>query len=111
MSTTETEVVGAQPLVTEERVRELMAESKNERLKAQVANGIVNPIVLADFLDIRPQMVYNYIRTEKIKARREEITQHIVIDLDEAVRYAQKYLNRQAEKAAKIQAELAGTKA
>jgi hypothetical protein len=95
-------------LVSLEDVEALMAESKLERLHEQRANGVVNPIVLAQFLGVKPQMIYNYITNGHIKAAKVNSTGKKVIDLDEATAFARKYLDGKARKQAKIEAELRG---
>jgi hypothetical protein len=88
-----------------------------ERYAEQAANGVVNPIVLANLLGVRPQMIYNYIRkgkfSESEQAFGENNTQKKVIFLDEANTFAQGYIDRkvarEAKEAEKVEAELAGT--
>ena len=105
--------------------QEHVSETTKARYAAQKAEGIVNPIVLANLLDVRPQMIYNYIRKGKFTASHDEngnpINEHVfgtnntqkkVIALDEANTFAQGYLDRKVareeKKAAQIEAELRG---
>ena len=97
-----------------------LAEQADAKIKARYAEqreaGVVNPIVLAALLDVRPQMIYNYLRkgkfTDVAEAVGENNTQKKVIHLDEANTFAQGYVDRKVEretkKAEKIAAELAG---
>jgi len=85
------------------------------RYNEQKANEVVNPIVLAALLEVRPQMIYNYIRKGRFTDLSEDghgadfnNTQKRVIRFDEANTFAQQYVGRQEVKAAKIEAELAG---
>ena len=101
---------------------ERLAENTDERTKArfveQSAKGVVNPIVLAKLVGVRPQMVYNYIKKGKFTtedtegAFRSNSTQKKVIDLAVANAWAQGYLNRKVARetaqAEKVAAELAG---
>lgn len=96
------------PLVSADDVMEKIEKSSLERLKLQAANGVVNPIVLAKFLGIAPQQVYNRIKANKIGVVNRNTTQKIVIPIDEAVAFAAEYLDKQARKQAKIDAELRG---
>lgn len=97
-----------------------LAESANERVQKryteQKENGVVNPIVLAELVGVRPQMIYNYIRkgkfTESENAFGENSTQKKVIYLDEANTWVAGYLDRKVtreqKQAEKVDAELAG---
>lgn len=84
------------------------------RFAEQSAEGIVNPIVLAELLEVRPQMIYNYIRKGKFSQAEADsstgfnTTQKKVIDLREANVFAAAYVGRKAAKAAKVEAELLG---
>jgi hypothetical protein len=96
-------------LVTFEEAEKVLLErgSKIERFPAQHAEGIVNPIVLAKLLKIRPQMVYNYIKQGKLPEQANS-SQRMVIPWVTAVEFARGYLDRKAIKAAKVAAELRG---
>lgn len=99
---------------TELSVLEQLAEHTDDRTKArfaeQSANGVVNPIVLATLLDVRPQMIYNYIAKGKFSQEENAVgsnnTQKKVIDLREANTWAAAYLVKRQAKADKIEAEL-----
>lgn len=86
------------------------------RFAAQSAEGVVNPIVLAELLGVRPQMIYNYLGKGKFTEVEDAVgsnsTQKKVIRLDEANTFAQGYLDRkvvrETKAKAKIEAELAG---
>lgn len=88
------------------------SEKTQARFAEQKAQGVVNPIVLAELLGVRPQMIYNYIRKGKLTDSSEAIgqnnTQKKTIDLAEAEGFAHKYTEKQKAKAAKIEAELLG---
>jgi hypothetical protein len=83
-----------------------------QRYFEQKKEGVVNPIVLAALLDVRPQMIYNYIRKGKFTDLSEGLdfnnTQKRVIRYDEANTFAQQFVGRREAKAAKIEAELEG---
>lgn len=101
-------------------VLETLASEADARTQArfaeQSAQGVVNPIVLANLLGVRPQMIYNYIRKGKFSQEEnafgENNTQKIVIQLDEANAFALAYTDRkvarEAAHAEKVAAELAG---
>jgi hypothetical protein len=76
----------------------------SERGVAQVAEGVINPIELAKALDVRPQMLYSYIRDGRIVARKTVDTQKLVFDLDTALEFVAKRLTREAQRAAKAAA-------
>jgi hypothetical protein len=112
----------SEPLVTYEMAEKILLESKNPRMRAQYEQGIVNPIVLAQAVGCRPQMIYNYIKQGKIRTINqtdpagdaagiaENSTQKIVLEWEYAVGWVQRYLNKKAEKQAAIEAELRGDK-
>ena len=82
------------------------------RFAEQSAQGIVNPIVLAALVGVRPQMIYNYIAKGKLSEVLPDSTtganntQKKVLDLREANTWATAYLEKKAAKAAKVEAEL-----
>jgi len=90
-----------------------------DRFNEQAAEGVVNPIVLAQLLGVRPQMIYNYLRKGKFSEVEGAIgtnsTQKKVIRLDEANTFAQGYTARKVERetkaAEKVAAELEGAEA
>jgi hypothetical protein len=105
----ETEEMVSEPvLVTVEDVAKLMSESTDPRLQEQLAQSIVNPIVLAKMLGVKPQQIYNRIRAGKIATVTQNSTQKIVIPIAEAQRFAANYMDRKARSQAKLEAELAG---
>lgn len=99
---------------TNQTALEQLAEHANAKTKArfaeQAANGVVNPIVLADLLDVRPQMIYNYIAKGKFSQEEGAVgsnnTQKKFILLDEANTWAASYLAKRQAKEDKIEAEL-----
>jgi hypothetical protein len=101
------QVVEETKVLLEFPLTELAENVKNPRFAAQAAEEVVNPIVLAELLGCRPQMIYNYIGKGKIKAVAHNNTQKKVIPLDEAQRFANEYLTRKAMKAIKVKDELA----
>lgn len=105
---TDAVVAEEQPLVSVEDVQEMISTSKLDRLSEQASNGVINPIVLAKFLNIAPQQVYNRIKAGKIQIANRNSTQKIVIPLGEALEFAANYLDKKARKQAQIEAELAG---
>lgn len=103
--------------VTYEEAEELLLSYRNPRLKAQYAEGIINPIVLAGAVGVKPQMIYNYIRNGKIKTIDLDApqpgvstnnTQHIVIAWGVAVLWTQKYLQKKADHQERVERELRG---
>jgi hypothetical protein len=76
------------------------------RFPKQAAEEVVSPIVLAELVGCRPQMVYNYIRAGKLDHKITDDTQKIVIPLDKAQAWATAYLTRKGEKLVQIKAEL-----
>jgi hypothetical protein len=97
-------------LVDEAKAEAFLLERGTDRLREQHSNGVVNPIELAKALNVRPQMVYNYIRDNRIKSSRND-TGKIVVAWGEAVAFAQRYLNRKEQTAAKAAAQLASANA
>lgn len=95
-------------LVSVEEVSTMFDEQGHPRYDLQKVNEIVSPVVLAQLLGIKPQMVYNYISKEMIKGVKDNSTQKIVIELEEALRWSAKYLNKKEWKKAKEYAELVG---
>lgn len=83
------------------------AAEKNVRLAEQMKQNVINPIVLAKVCGIPPQMVYSYIKKGYIE-RDSNNTQKIVIELNEAIRFVMKRLNRSASEQLKIVKELEG---
>ena len=109
----------ATPLVTYEQAEQVLLSSRNPRMRPQYEQGIINPIVLAQAIGCRPQMIYNYIKQGKIKtvvhgeeniSIMENSTQKIVLEWAYAVEWVQKYLNRKTEAQARVEAELRGDK-
>jgi hypothetical protein len=103
------------PLVDTAEAERRLLSRPIARLLEQKEQGIVNPIVLAEAIGVRPQMIYSYIRQGKIKSSdkggvRTNNTQKIVIDWDEAVAFAQRYLDKKARQQARIERELRGEK-
>jgi hypothetical protein len=103
------------PLVDTAEAERRLLSRPIARLLEQKEQGIVNPIVLAEAIGVRPQMIYSYIRQGKIKSSKEGAirtnnTQKIVIDWDEAVAFAQRYLDKKARQQARIERELRGEK-
>lgn len=102
--------------MTREEAEQVLLSSKNPRMKEQYALGVISPIVLANAVGIRPQMVYNYIRQGKIRTLEDSphegvttnSTQHIVIDWEVAVLWVQKFVGRKVDKQERIEAQLRG---
>jgi hypothetical protein len=103
----QTEAVVDEFVVSREDAEQHMANAKVARYEEQKAEGVINPIVLAQCLDIRPQMIYNYIGKGKIKAA-ENSTGKKVIAFEDGVTFAQMYLDRKVKADMKVKAELAG---
>jgi hypothetical protein len=103
--TTEQEV---EVLVTTEDAERQLLGSGLDRLLKQQEQGVVNPIMLAQAIGVKPQMIYNYIRAGRIASVVDNNTQKKTIAWSVAVDFAQQYLNRKAVKAAKVERELAG---
>ena len=103
------------PTVSDEDVQRLFAESLNPRVQAQLKDGILSPMLLAELLNVRPQMIYQYIGKGKITAVQLNNTQKKVVRIAEARRFAREYLSRKQQrdfdatvKAAQVQAQLRG---
>lgn len=95
-------------LVSPEEAAEQLKKAGSDRLHVQLKDGVVNPIELARAIGVRPQMIYNYIRTGKISAVRQNNTQKLFIPEAVAYDFASKYLSRKAKKQNEIEAQLAG---
>ena len=105
--------------MTEKSILEVLADNADpkvaERFHAQAKEGLISPIVLATLLDVKPQMIYGYLRKNKF-AEEDAVgvnnTQKKTIRLSVAEQFASGYLARKeirAEEAqAKIEAELRG---
>jgi hypothetical protein len=101
---------------TLEQLAENAPANVQKRFAEQAAEGVVNPIVLAQLVGVRPQMVYNYISKGKFSQAEDAFgtnnTGKKVINLDEANTWAQGYLDRkvtrETKEAEKVAAELAG---
>jgi predicted nucleic acid-binding protein len=94
---------------------EHVTDKVRARFEAQSAEGVVNPIVLAALLEVRPQMIYQYLRKGKLVAVEdtdENSTQKLVITIAGATAWARQYVEnkvtREAKRAEKLAAELAG---
>jgi hypothetical protein len=69
-----------------------------QRLEAQMAEGVINPILLARILGIQPQYVYAAIASGKLPTIGENDTQKKRIAVREAARWAAMYLTRKAQR-------------
>jgi hypothetical protein len=69
-----------------------------ERIQEQLAEGGMNPILLARYIGVRPQMIYQAIRDGKLTAVTHNNTQKQFIRLAEAIAYAAKYLDRKRQR-------------
>lgn len=67
-----------------------------KRLDEQLDEGVINPIILARILGIKPQMVYQAIRDGKITTLPKNDTQKYRIRVEEATRWAAVYLTKKA---------------
>jgi hypothetical protein len=90
----------AEVSVSTEEALEFLTARLTERGVAQVKAGVINPIELAKALDVRPQMLYSYIRDGRLKAFVTPDTQKLIIRKDDAVEYVRKRLERTAKAAA-----------
>jgi hypothetical protein len=92
--------------------RALVNEDDRKRLDEQLSKGVINPIMLARYLGIQPQMVYGAIRDGKLSSVKENNTQKLFVTKGDALRWAAKYLTgkqaRDAAKAMKVAIETAG---
>jgi hypothetical protein len=102
MSKNETERVFT---VSETVLDEVASEQRNTRFQMQASEGIVNPMVLADVLEVRPQMIYGYIRKGKIPTVSYNNTQKKVIPLTAARDFARLYLQGKVDRAARQAAQ------
>ena len=102
------ETSSSEPEVTAEEALAYIIQQGTPRLLNQLNVGVVNPIELAKALDVKAQMIYNYIRSGRIKGAYLNDTQKLVIPSDSAAEFASSYLSRKARAQAKIEAELAG---
>jgi len=82
-----------------------MAESEN-----QTPNNIVTPVALAKELGIKPQLVFNWVRNNKVPSER-CVCGHIYLLRDQLTDFLAARDERAAEKEARIAAELAGEEA
>jgi len=69
------------------------------RLRIQLETwSCVSPYVLAQFLEVRPQLIYGYIKEGRIASVRDNNTQKLWIEEGEALRFAHKYLENRAKR-------------
>jgi hypothetical protein len=108
MNTNDTTEETTEVLVSAEDAERQLLGSGLDRLLKQKEQGVVNPIMLAQAIGVRPQMIYNYIRSGRIASVMDNNTQKKTIAWSVAVNFAQQYLNRKAVKAAKVERELSG---
>jgi hypothetical protein len=94
--------------VSLEDAEAFLRENGNERLVGQLATGVVTPIAFAQALGVRPQQVYNYIRNDRLAARKTKDTQKLVISKKDAVAETARILTARARRAAKVESELEG---
>jgi hypothetical protein len=76
----------------------LEQEGDIERMQEQLEHGVINPILLARYIGVRPQMIYQAIRDGKLTAVDFNNTQKKFIRLAEAISYASRYLNRKQQR-------------
>jgi hypothetical protein len=69
-----------------------------ERVGIQFREGIINPMELAKLMGVRPQMVYQDIRSGKLTHVVDNNTQKKVVPAAIAIDYAAKYLDRKAQR-------------
>jgi hypothetical protein len=69
-----------------------------KRIQEQLEDGVINPILLARYIGVRPQMIYQAIRDGKLTTTSTNNTQKKFIRIGEAVRYASLYLNRRQQR-------------
>jgi hypothetical protein len=104
--TGETDVTDVEEFTVPELVLDqLAADKKHARFAAQATEEVVNPMVLADVLEVRPQMIYNYIRKGKIASVTSNNTQKKVIPLSAARVFARQYLQRKVDQQTKQQVQ------
>jgi hypothetical protein len=80
----------------ERLVRELKEKFATERVGIQFEQGVINPIELAKLMGVRPQMIYQDIRSGKLTAVKHNNTQKLTIERSIAIEYASRYLDRKA---------------
>ena len=95
------------------RLAELTDPSTKARFAAQASEGVVNPIVLAKLVGVRPQMLYQYIAKGRLPIVEgveagvgTNSTQKKVIRLAVAEAWVNGYLGRKADRAIRAAAEL-----
>jgi hypothetical protein len=94
-----------QETTAERLTRELREKFQGERIQVQFEQGVINPIELAKFMSVRPQMVYQDIRSGRLTAAKHNNTQKWVIDRSIAIDYAAAYLDRKAQRLLQLQRE------
>jgi hypothetical protein len=102
----EAETESLELLASEEDALELLREKGSPRLQEQLEHGVVTPIELANAVGKRPQMIYNYIRAGRIAAHRNDETQKLVINLEDAQGFVRQVLNKDKGKAAQVNQQL-----
>jgi hypothetical protein len=95
----------------EKLVRQLREKYQGERIAVQYEQGVINPIELAKLMGVRPQMVYQDIRSGRLSATKHNNTQKLVIERSVAIAYASAYLDRKAVRLLQQEQEAAAIKA
>jgi hypothetical protein len=93
--------------ITEADAMAFLESNGSDRLKAMKVDSIVAPIELARALGVKPQMIFQYIRSGKIEHRLSE-TKTKLIPWDVAVAFVQARLQKEADKQAQIDDQLEG---
>ena len=108
MSTTDTtDTIVTEIEVTKEQAIDYLKQHGTSKLLEQIdTQDIVGPIELAKAIGVKPQMIYNYIRNNRINGVHHNSTQKLVISIDGAAEFVAKRLTREANKRAKVEAEL-----
>lgn len=93
---------------TTQEIKTQILTTGSDKIKAQASSGTVTPVELAKYLKVVPQYIYNQMRAGRIAWRLNPETQNRVIELDVAAEFIGKRIAREAERKAKIEAELRG---
>lgn len=87
--------------------RNLNEEQRKRFVQMHQEHRVVSPIILAHIVGIKPQVIYSYMRNDRLASHISE-TGHKVIAWDDAVEFIKNRLTKEAKKQEKIQAELRG---
>jgi len=83
------------------------AAAKNAKMQAHVNAGVVTPIMLAKLAEVPGPMIYTYCNKGFIVAKKDGMTQRVLIDVNEAAKFLAKRYIKAGQKNDEVRVELA----